>query len=132
MKTHSTRLLVLAAFASAALAASVPASAHDFGYGRHYGYARPHFFYGPRVVVRAPIYAPRPVVVYPAPAYYSPYYAPAYYAPAPAYPGLGAVGGAIVGGAIGSTIGHGNGRVAAIAAGSVLGAVAGSRIAAPY
>src|SRR5579864_1062107 len=118
MKIHSTRLLVLAGLACAALAASAPASAHDFGYGRHVGYARPHFFYGPRVVVRAPIYAP-PVVVYPAPAYYSPYYAPAYYAPAPVYPGFGAVGGAIVGGA-------------AIAAGSVLGAVAGSRIAAPY
>jgi hypothetical protein len=130
MKTNSTRLLVVAGLACAALSASVPASAHGFGYGRHYGYAGPHFFYGPRVVVRAPIYAPRPVVVYPAPAYYSPYYAPAYYAPAPV--GLGTVGGAIVGGAIGSTIGHGNGRVAAIAAGSVIGAMAGGRLAAPY
>ena len=143
MKTRAIRLLIVAGLAGSALGASIPASAHEshgHGHGPHV-YARPHLFHeGPRFVV-----VQRPVVVYrqayypPAPVYYAPpapvYYAqpaPAYYAPAPVYPNWGAVGGAIAGGAIGSTIGQGNGRVAAIAAGSVIGAMAGSRIAAPY
>jgi len=135
MKTKTIRLLLFAGLASFAFAASLPASAHEnFGHGNvHYGPVRPYLFHGaPRVFV-----APRPVVVY-RPAYYPPapvYYvqpAPVYYAPAPVYPNWGALGGAIVGGAIGSTIGQGNGRVAAIAAGSVLGAMAGSQLARPY
>ena len=130
MKSMTVRLLVSAGLVFAAVAASVPASAHE-GYG--YGHARPYLFHSaPRVVV-----VPRPVVVY-RPAYYAPapvYYAapaPVYYAPAPAYPNWGAVGGAIAGAALGSTIGQGNGRVAAIAAGTVMGAAIGSRLAAPY
>lgn len=133
MKTRTIRLLILAGVASSALAASLPASAHEgFGHGyAHYGPARPYLYRSaPRVLV-----APRPVVVY-RPAYYAPAYyaqpAPVYYAPAPVYPNWGAVGGAIVGGAIGSTLGQGNGRVAAIAAGSVLGAIAGSQLTRPY
>src|SRR6266850_2919141 len=112
MTTKTIRLLILAGLAFPALAASLPASAHDgfgHGYGGHW-YARPHFFYGaPRfVLVERPVLVYRPAPVYytrPAPVYYTrpaPVYytepAPMYYAPAPA---LGAVGGAIVGGAIG-------------------------------
>jgi hypothetical protein len=129
------KMLLILGFASFALAASLPASAHEaFGHGvAHYGPARPHLLRAaPRVVI-----VPRPVVVY-RPAYYPPapvYYArpaPAYYAPAPVYPNWGAVGGAIAGAALGSTIGQGNGRVAAIAAGTVMGAAIGSQLGAPY
>jgi len=128
------KMLILG-FASFALAASLPASAHEaFGHGyAHYGPVRPYLFRAaPRVVI-----VPRPVVVY-RPAYYPPapvYYArpaPVYYAPAPVYPNWGAVGGAIAGAALGSAIGQGNGRVAAIAAGTVMGAAIGSQLGAPY
>ncbi|HEY6721227.1 MAG TPA: hypothetical protein VI363_06265 [Burkholderiales bacterium] len=68
MKTKATRFLIFAVLASSALAASVPASAHDgfrHGYGHYYG--RP-FVYGPRFVV-----APPPAIVYrPARVYYPP------------------------------------------------------------
>ncbi len=108
-----------------ALAVATPALAHEGWYGG------PHFVYpGHRVVVvRPPVFAPRPVVVVrPAPIYYAPYYAPApvYYA-APAYPGPSAaatVGGAIAGAAIGAIAS--NGRPGAIAAGTVIGAVVGN------
>jgi len=136
MKTKISRLLALAGAACLALAA-FPTSAHD-GYWHgpargfvHYGYARP-YYYAPRVVViRPPVFVPRPVVVYPpAPVYYAPP-VPVYYS-APVYPApvFGAIGGAIAGAAIGSLVG--DGRPGAIAAGSVLGAVVGSRIANPY
>jgi len=134
MKTRTIRLLISAGLVSSALAASAPATAHEglgYAYGR--GHARPYLFHSaPRVVVvERPLVVYRPAYFPPAPVYYvQP--APVYYAPAPVYPNWGAVGGAIVGGAIGSTIGHGNGRVAAIAAGSVLGAMAGSQLARPY
>jgi hypothetical protein len=121
------KMPLILGFASFALAASLPASAHEaFGHGyAHYGPARPHLFRAaPRVVI-----VPRPVVVY-RPAYYPP--APVYYAPAPVYPNWGAVGGAIAGAALGSTIGPGNGRIAAIAAGTVMGAAIGSQLGAPY
>ncbi|HKW37274.1 MAG TPA: hypothetical protein VJO54_05645 [Burkholderiales bacterium] len=107
-----------------ALAAATPAFAHEGWYGR------PHFVHpGHRVVVvRPPIFAPRPVVVVrPAPVYYAP--APVYYA-APAYPEpvvAATVGGAIAGAAIGAIAS--NGRPGAIAAGSVIGAVVGNGLA---
>jgi hypothetical protein len=142
MKTKTFQLLSLAGLA-AALAASVPALAHD---GYFYGYAhygRPHFAYpGQRVlVVRPPLFVQRPVVVVrpgpvyyaPAPVYYAaPYYdAPYYYAaPAPVYyaqPAWGTVGGAIAGAAIGSVVGDGG--PGAIAAGSLIGAMVGSGLA---
>src|SRR2546428_12864708 len=110
MKTRISRLLVLAGLASVAIAASAPAMAHC-----GYGYARPHAYYhAPRVVYS-------PVVVYrPAPVYYAP--APVYYTqPYPAW-------GAIAGAAIGSTVGRGNGRIASIAAGSMIGAAVGSQL----
>lgn len=134
MKTRTFRLLSLAALALCALPAGAPALAHEgYFYGHGY-YGRPHFFYPGRrvVIVRPPVFVPRPVVVY-GPAYYPPapvYYAdpaPAYYpAPAPAYYAQpwGTIGGAIAGAAIGSAVG--DGRPGAIAAGSVIGAVIGN------
>lgn len=47
---------------------------------------------------------------------------------APASPGLGTLGGAAAGGALGSLIGGGKGRVAAIVGGAVLGGVAGNQV----
>jgi hypothetical protein len=127
MKTRTFHLLSLVS----ALAASVPALAHDGSfYGRaHHG--RPHFAYpGHRVVfVRPPVFVHRPIVVYrPGPMYYA--QAPVYYAaPAPVYYAnpWGTIGGAIAGAAIGSAVGEG--RPGAIAAGSVIGAVVGGGLA---
>ena len=113
MKTKTFRFLSAAGLALFALAAGVPALAHDgyfYGHGR---YGRPHFVYpGQRVViVRPPVFVPRPVFVYrPAPVYY-------------AQP-WGTIGGAIAGAAIGSVMG--DGRPGAIAAGSVIGAMVGN------
>src|SRR2546427_800986 len=83
------------------------------------GLIRTHAYYhAPRVVYS-------PVVVYrPAPVYYAP--APVYYTQP--YPAWGAIGGAIAGAAIGSTVGRGNGRIASIAAGSMIGAAVGSQL----
>lgn len=47
---------------------------------------------------------------------------------APASPGLGTLGGAAAGGALGSLIGGGKGRVAAIVGGALLGGVAGNQV----
>ncbi len=137
MKAKIFRFLSAAGLALSALAAGAPALAHDgyfYGHGR---YGRPHFVYpGQRVViVRPPVFVPRPVFVYrPAPVYYAPpapvYYAapaPVYYsAPAPVYYAQpwGTIGGAIAGAAIGSALGEG--RPGAIAAASVIGAVVGN------
>src|SRR2546423_4771562 len=78
MKTRRFRILSVAALALTAL--SAPGLAHDgYFYGRHYG--RPHFVFPSQrvVIVRPPVFVPRPVVVYlPGPVYYAP--APAYYA----------------------------------------------------
>ncbi len=114
MKTRISRLLVLAGLASVAIAASAPAMAHC-----GYGYARPHAYYHAPRVVYSPVVAYRP-----APAYYAP--APVYYTQP--YPAWGAIGGAIAGAAIGSTVGGGNGRIASIAAGSMIGAAVGSQL----
>src|SRR5437667_7358875 len=136
MKTKTFLSLSLAGLAVSVFAVSMPALAHDgyfYGHGR---YGRPHFVYpGQRVViVRPPVFVPRPVVVYrpgavcyaPAPVYYAAP-APAYYpAPAPVYYAQpwGTIGGAIAGAAIGSAVGAG--RPGAIAAGSVIGAMVGN------
>src|SRR6266850_5637007 len=131
MKTSTFHLLSLAGLAVSALAASVPALAHDGYFYGHGHYGRPHFAYpGQRVVVvRPPVFVHRPLVVYrPGPVYYAP--APAYYAaPAPVYYAQpwGTIGGAIAGAAIGSIAG--DGRPGAIAAGSVIRAVVGSGLA---
>ncbi|TMH21283.1 MAG: hypothetical protein E6H62_09440 [Betaproteobacteria bacterium] len=128
MKTKTFLSLSLAGLAVSVFAVSMPALAHDgyfYGHGR---YGRPHFVYpGERVViVRPPVFVPRPVFVYrPAPVYYAP--APVYYAaPAPVYYAQpwGTIGGAIAGAAIGSVMG--DGRPGAIAAGSVIGAMVGN------
>ena len=128
MKTKTFLSLSLAGLAVSVFAVSMPALAHDgyfYGHGR---YGRPHFVYpGERVViVRPPVFVPRPVFVYrPAPVYYAP--APVYYAaPAPVYypQPWGTIGGAIAGAAIGSVMG--DGRPGAIAAGSVIGAMVGN------
>jgi len=117
----TTALFSIVGLASALAAA--PALAHEGWYGR------PHFGYpGHRVVIGTPIFAPRPVVVYPTPVYYYPP-APVYYAE-PAYPAPTAaatVGGAIAGAAIGAIAGHG--RPGAIAAGGLIGAVVGNGLA---
>ena len=47
---------------------------------------------------------------------------------APASPGLGTLGGAAAGGALGSLVGGGKGRVAAIVGGALLGGVAGNQV----
>ena len=111
MKTRTFRILSVAALALTAL--SAPALAHDgYFYGRHYG--RPHFVYpGQRVViVRPPVFLPRPVVVYrPGPVYYAP--APYYPAPAPVYYAQpwGTIGGAIAAASvIGALLGNGLSR----------------------
>ncbi|HEX9192678.1 MAG TPA: glycine zipper 2TM domain-containing protein [Burkholderiales bacterium] len=128
MKTKTFLSLSLAGLAVSVFAVSMPALAHDgyfYGHGR---YGRPHFVYpGERVVImRPPVFVPRPVFVYrPAPVYYAP--APVYYAaPAPVYYAQpwGTIGGAIAGAAIGSAVG--DGRPGAIAAGSVIGAMVGN------
>ena len=128
MKTKTFLSLSLAGLAVSVFAVSMPALAHDgyfYGHGR---YGRPHFVYpGERVViVRPPVFVPRPVFVYrPAPVYYAP--APVYYAaPAPVYYAQpwGTIGGAIAGAAIGSVMG--DGRPGAIAARSVIGAMVGN------
>ncbi|TMH18843.1 MAG: hypothetical protein E6H70_04735 [Betaproteobacteria bacterium] len=128
MKTRTFRFLSVATLALSALSAGAPALAHD-GYFRGNGYyGRPYFVYpGQRVViVRPPVFVPRPVFVYrPAPVYYAP--APVYYsAPAPVYYAQpwGTIGGAIAGAAIGGAVG--DGRPGAIAAGSVIGAMVGN------
>jgi len=117
MKTRRFRILSVAALALTAL--SAPALAHDgYFYGRHYG--RPHFVFPSQrvVIVRPPVFVPRPVVVYlPGPVYYAP--APAYYAQP-----WGTIGGAIAGAAIGGAVG--DGRPGVIAAGSVIGAIVGN------
>jgi len=66
MKTSTFHLLSLAGLAVSALAASVPALAHDGYFYGHGHYARPYFAYpGHRVVVvRPPVFVHRPVVVY--------------------------------------------------------------------
>src|SRR5207249_6645692 len=127
MKTKTFLSLSLAGLAVSVFAVSMPALAHDgyfYGHGR---YGRPHFVYpGQRVViVRPPVFVPRPVFVYrPAPVYYAPapvYYtapAPVFYPPAPVYysapepvyypqPAWATIGGAIAGAAIGSAVGDG-------------------------
>ena len=128
MKTRTFRFLSVATLALSAMSAGAPALAHDgYFHGNGY-YGRPYFVYpGQRVViVRPPVFVPRPVFVYrPAPVYYAP--APVYYsAPAPVYYAQpwGTIGGAIAGAAIGGVVG--DGRPGAIAAGSVIGAVIGS------
>ena len=130
MKTRTFRLCGLAVVAASAIAVGSPALAHEGTFhGRVFG--GPHFVYpGHRfVVVRPPVFAPRPIwVVRPGPVYYGP--APVYYAaPAPVYypPVAATLGGAIAGAAIGGVVG--NGRPGAIAAGSVIGAVVGNGLA---
>lgn len=87
-----------------------------------YGYAPPPVYYTPPQA-----YAPAPVSYYrPAPSYAPP---PAYYGPPNrAYASLGAIAGAVAGAAIGNTLGQGNDRTAAIAIGSVVGAVIGNQM----
>ncbi len=128
MKTRTFRFLSVATLAFSALSAGAPALARDgYFHGNGY-YGRPYFVYpGQRVViVRPPVFVPRPVFVYrPAPVYYAP--APVYYsAPAPVYYAQpwGTIGGAIAGAAIGGAVG--DGRPGAIAAGSVIGAMVGN------
>jgi len=128
MKTKTLRLSGLAVLAVSAIAVGSPALAHD-GYFRGRTFGEPHFVHpGHRfVVVRPPLFAPRPVwVVRPRPIYYAPAY---YSAPAPVYysPVAATLGGAIAGAAIGGVVG--NGRPGAIAAGSVIGAAVGNGLA---
>lgn len=54
--------------------------------------------------------------------------APGQQSAAPATPALGTVGGAAAGGALGSLVGSGRGRVAAIVGGALLGGVAGNQL----
>jgi hypothetical protein len=128
MKTRTLRLSGLALLAVSAFALGSPALAHD-GYFHGHAFGRPHFVHpGHRfVIVRPPVFAPRPVwVVRPGPIYY----APAYYSPpAPVYypPVAATLGGAIAGAAIGGVVGKG--RPGAIAAGSVIGAAIGNGLA---
>lgn len=80
------RLLAATASAGAVLLAATGAFAGDWKKGR--GHKHHHHYYESEVVVVRPArpvyYAPRPVVVYPAPVYYAP---PVAYAPVygPAY-----------------------------------------------
>jgi hypothetical protein len=46
----------------------------------------------------------------------------------PAQPALGTLGGAAAGGALGSTVGSGSGRTAAIVGGALLGGIAGNQL----
>ena len=133
LKKTACALLGGAAFLAAAPVLADPprwAQARDYRHhpGRYpyvvhrvYYYPPPPVVVVPRpVYVERPVYIERPVIVQPAPVYYSPstYYAPPAYVAAP---GVATVGGAIAGAAIGSQIGGGNGRTAAIALGTVLG-----------
>lgn len=89
---------------------------------------RPRYAVEHRVVIER-----RPVIVYRrGPVAYQ---VPARYVPAPAQPvayggsGLATVGGAFTGALIGSRFGEGNGRIASIALGSVVGAYVGNQLA---
>lgn len=132
MKTKMTRMLSLSGLAASALVAAAPVWAHDFDDDYRGRVVREHYYHGappgqairyyrydrgPQVVV-----VERPVVMYRAapPVYY--------YDPLPPRPGWGTFGGAITGAALGSRLGQGNGRTAAIAIGSVMGAFVGDRL----
>jgi len=90
MKFEVLRLAGSLAIAGAVMLTTSAAMAGDWKKGRghhHHEYDGEVIFVKPaRPVYYAPYYAPRPVVVYPAPVYYAP---PVAYAPAygPAYPG---------------------------------------------
>ena len=124
------KLAVLTA-AGAALGAAAPAFADPPYWAPAHGHWNHRHAPGAIAVYRRPyvVAAPAPVAVYPAPAYYGPLPMPAYRV----YPGYaaggaltGAVAGALIGGSVG---GYGEQRVAAIAIGSVVGAVIGHELA---
>lgn len=133
MNSKTIRNLSVSGIVTALLMAASPAWAHEGRYVRHIGYGPRYVHpYRPAVVVVPPVvryrYAPAPVYYVPPRAYVS---APAYYGPpSVAYVPLGAIGGALAGAAIGSGLGHGNDRNAAIAIGSVVGAVIGDQLTA--
>ena len=124
----SIRSFSAAGIAGALVIGATPAWAD---YGHHYEHRmRYQHAHRPAPVVVWPpvIHAPPRVIYVPAP--------PIYYAPPPTYydpphvmaPTTGAIVGALLGAAIGSGVGQGNGRTAAIAVGSVVGALAGDRL----
>src|SRR5512146_1658870 len=138
----NARKTVLVLSAGTMLAASLPTLADPPRWAPAYGYRDRHerafaveryrrpvvreVIVARPVVVRQPVYIERPpVVVREQPVYYSeaPAYgaAPVYYSTPARDPALGTLGGALVGAAIGSQVGHGDDRTAAIAVGAVLG-----------
>lgn len=117
--------------AGAALGAAAPAFADPPHWAPAHGYRYQHqahaSFYPRRVFVARPA----PAAIYRAPAYYGPQPAPAYRV----YPGHaagGALAGAVAGALIGGSVAYGDQRVAAIAIGSVVGAVIGHELAGGY
>ena len=85
MNTEVLRLAGSVAIASAVMLAGSAAMAGDWKKGR--GHHKHHHYHGGEVVVVQPVrpvyYAPRPVMIYPAPVYappvaYAPVYGPAY------------------------------------------------------
>jgi len=137
--------LAFAALAIAATTTAAPVFAdppHGWGRGRHAGYdddayryerapvrVIEHRYYPTEtVVIERPVIVERPVIIErPAVVYRE---VPSYYEPGPrgSSSGLGAVGGAIAGAVIGSRFGGGDGRIAAIALGTVLGAHVGEQL----
>jgi len=134
----------MAGWTAAALLLTTPAWGHPWeryegayyrGPARHFRYDRrpvvvvaPYAVAVPRRVAPPRVVAPPIAYAYPPAAYYGPM------TPAPVSMGtlgtmMGTLGGAITGAALGSTIGQGNGRTAAIAVGSAMGAVTGSGMA---
>jgi len=132
----------LVSFAAITIAAGAPAFADrdDWGHDRHHHYdgdrydrgrAIEHRYYYPQqtVIIERPVVVEREVVVERPPVVYRE--APRYDdrdARAPSST-LGAVSGALAGAVIGSRFGGGDGRIAAIAIGTVLGAHVGERLA---
>jgi len=141
MRNRTIRMLSLAGFAAAAIAAT-PALAHDHDdYYRHGRFAHEHYPPGhARHYVRETVVVERPVVIERAPVVVHEWPQVSYdSSPGPYLPGAasgdsghsgwGTLGGAVAGAAIGSRIGQGNGRTAAIAIGTVMGAFVGDRLA---
>ncbi len=117
--------------AGAALGAAAPAFADPPHWAPAHGYRYSH--HAPRTIAVHPrpvfVVRPAPVTIYRAPMYYAPPPAPALYR---SHAAGGALAGAVAGALIGGSVGHGDQRVAAIAIGSVVGAVIGHELAGRY
>lgn len=123
------RIAILTA-AGAALGVAAPAFADPPYWAPAQGNRYQH--HAPRAIAVHPrpvvFVRPAPVALYRAPVYYGPAPMPAYRVHGN-YAAGGALAGAVAGALIGGSVGYGDQRVAAIAIGSLVGAVIGHELA---